>query len=247
MTVPADVIDLVDEATARLVAGLTAVATDGDARAPSALPGWSRGHVLAHLARNADALRGLAEGAARDELATQYPGGAAQRDGDIEAGSGRPAAELVDDVTRSAAALLAAWRAMPDDAWDRPTAMVGGVVPARTGPYARLSEVALHHVDLRSGYRPAEWAPAAVDVLLPRVVARLQDRAGDHPGVDVRRSDGEGRWRIGTGPAVATVDGRGAALAAWLAGRGWALGDGELAVEGDADVVRLLPERLPYG
>nr|WP_254126579.1 maleylpyruvate isomerase N-terminal domain-containing protein [Amycolatopsis sp. CA-230715] len=27
---------------------------DADVRAPSALPGWSRAHVLAHLARHAD-------------------------------------------------------------------------------------------------------------------------------------------------------------------------------------------------
>ncbi|MFF9641495.1 maleylpyruvate isomerase N-terminal domain-containing protein [Kitasatospora aureofaciens] len=30
---------------------------DADARAPSLLPGWSRGHVLTHLARNADGPR----------------------------------------------------------------------------------------------------------------------------------------------------------------------------------------------
>ena len=43
----------VDRATARLLA--TARTLDDDAvRAPSPLPGWTRGHVLTHVARNAD-------------------------------------------------------------------------------------------------------------------------------------------------------------------------------------------------
>ncbi len=41
------------EATERLLA-TAARLTDEDLRAPSLLPGWTRGHVLAHVARNAD-------------------------------------------------------------------------------------------------------------------------------------------------------------------------------------------------
>ena len=83
------------------VAGLT----DAVAHGPSRLPGWSVGHVLTHLARNADSvvwrLEGAAEGAVRD----QYPGGPGQRQADIDAGAGRPAAALVADVARSSAAV----------------------------------------------------------------------------------------------------------------------------------------------
>ncbi len=44
-------------------------------RGPSLLPEWSDGHVLTHLARNADSVVRRMEGAARGELVDQYPGG----------------------------------------------------------------------------------------------------------------------------------------------------------------------------
>ncbi|GAA2279299.1 hypothetical protein GCM10010234_14980 [Streptomyces hawaiiensis] len=49
---------------ARLVAPLD----DGQVRAASALPGWTRGHVLAHLTDNARMFTRLAEHALRGEL-----------------------------------------------------------------------------------------------------------------------------------------------------------------------------------
>ena len=42
----------------------------------SRLPGWSRGHLLSHLARNADGVRGMVEGAIVGEEREQYPHGA---------------------------------------------------------------------------------------------------------------------------------------------------------------------------
>jgi DNA-binding CsgD family transcriptional regulator len=43
--------------------------TDAEAREPSLLPGWTRGHVLTHVARNADALTNLLSWAAASRLA----------------------------------------------------------------------------------------------------------------------------------------------------------------------------------
>ncbi len=63
--------------------------TDDVARRPSRLPGWSAGHLLSHVARNADSVVWRLEGAARGELRDQYPGGLEQRRDDIEAGAGR--------------------------------------------------------------------------------------------------------------------------------------------------------------
>ncbi|MFE2582622.1 maleylpyruvate isomerase N-terminal domain-containing protein [Streptomyces sp. NPDC059378] len=57
----ADIDLLLDEvraSAARVGAGLGSL-TDVQAREPSALPGWSRGHVLTHLARSADVYRWL--------------------------------------------------------------------------------------------------------------------------------------------------------------------------------------------
>lgn len=88
-------------------------------------------------------------------------------------------------------------------------------------------------------------------MLLHRVADELVDRAGrldpPLPRVVVRPTDGDGEWVIGTAGGVATVTGPAAALVAWMAGRGWALADGDLAVDGDRAVVDALPERLPYG
>ena len=81
----ADLLDL-DEATSRLVRTADAV-TDDEAAAPSLLPDWSRGHVLTHIARNADGLTLMVEAANRGEVGSQYPGGLAQRNADIEAGA----------------------------------------------------------------------------------------------------------------------------------------------------------------
>ncbi|MFI9324466.1 maleylpyruvate isomerase N-terminal domain-containing protein [Kitasatospora aureofaciens] len=46
---------------------------DAGVRAPSLLPGWSRGHVLTHLARNADGGRRLPSWA-RTGVRTPLPG-----------------------------------------------------------------------------------------------------------------------------------------------------------------------------
>ena len=49
--------------------------SDAWAREPSLLPGWTRGHVLTHLARNADSQRHVLEAAVRGAPAERYPGG----------------------------------------------------------------------------------------------------------------------------------------------------------------------------
>ena len=50
-----------------------AALTDSQARAPSLLPGWTRGHVVTHLARNADALRNLLTWARTGIPTPMYP------------------------------------------------------------------------------------------------------------------------------------------------------------------------------
>lgn len=84
-------------AHALLVAALAGL-TDQQCAGPSLLPGWTIGHVLTHLARNADSHVGMLLAANRGEVAVQYPGGLSQRAADIEAGADRPAAEQVADL-----------------------------------------------------------------------------------------------------------------------------------------------------
>ncbi|HET6241975.1 MAG TPA: maleylpyruvate isomerase N-terminal domain-containing protein, partial [Arthrobacter sp.] len=52
---------------ADVVAGIAAALTVQDVKAPSELPGWSRGHVLAHVRGNANAMARQVEYSARGD------------------------------------------------------------------------------------------------------------------------------------------------------------------------------------
>lgn len=124
---------------------------------PCALPGWTRGHLLTHLARNADGLRRVLEGAERGESVEQYPGGSEARDAGIQAGVARAWEVLVADVRETAAALDAAIAGQ--QRWDGGGVNSGGApLPAAEVPFLRCREVLIHHVDLGDdGYGPDDW------------------------------------------------------------------------------------------
>ena len=148
---------------------------DEAARAPSLLPGWSVGHVLTHVARNADSVVRRLEGAARGELLDQYAGGLGQRRADIEAGAGRTAAELVADVAATSAAVARVMTELPEAAWDAPSRTSRGVVEtSRDCVFARWREVVVHHGDL--GLGPVPLPPALVEAWLPRELPVLAGR-----------------------------------------------------------------------
>jgi maleylpyruvate isomerase len=148
------------------VAGLT----DVDVRKASGCPGWTVGHVLTHVARNADSHVRRTEAAGRNEMIDQYPGGYEGREAAIETGAHRSVAELIDDVRASAAAVEAAWRAAPEAAWSNMTTDVGG----RERPLAELvlrrwQELEVHLVDLDIGVTYRDWPNDFVEQWLPRL------------------------------------------------------------------------------
>jgi maleylpyruvate isomerase len=155
-----DLSDQLDLATQRLL-DTARVITEPDLRAPSLLPGWTRAHILTHVARNADAMRNLLAGvrAGRDR-----PGyaSAEAREAGIEEGAGRPARELTADLADSAMALRTVARQLPDKLWQVPVRMLAEAdpYPAAELLTRRLVEVELHHCDLGAGYGPGDW-PAA--------------------------------------------------------------------------------------
>ena len=181
LVIPNEDIARVSDAQTRfdaVIAGLT----DDDARRASRLPDWTVGHVLAHVARNADSHVRRTEAATRGEVVEQYPGGWAGRAAEIEATADRPAAELIDDVRTSGAKLLAAWASVPEHAWDGLTTDVGG----RDRPLWQLvgrrwQELEVHVVDLGIGVSPREWPDDFVAVWLPR----LRTHFGDQVPADV--------------------------------------------------------------
>jgi maleylpyruvate isomerase len=179
-------------AHAALLADLDGL-TDRQARQESELPGWTIGHVLTHIARNGDSVVHRLEGAAAGEVRDQYPGGLEQRSNDIAHGAGRPAAELVDDVRRSAAAVEEATATLPDTAWDALSRTSRGVEePSREAVFSRWREVVVHHGDL--GLGPVPLPPALVAAWLPRELPLLADRTD--PAALLT-------WVMGRGPAPA--------------------------------------------
>src|ERR687888_67400 len=73
----------------------------------SILPGWTRGHVVTHLARNADALRNLLYWARTGERTPMYPSYEA-RNSAIEMGAGRPLPEQLEDLQGASARFVEA-------------------------------------------------------------------------------------------------------------------------------------------
>ena len=118
-----ELLDLLGQSHARLEATMGGL-TDEQAREPSLLPGWSRGHVATHLCRNADALRRLALGVLGGEQAEMYPGGPDARNAAIEEGADRPAALLAADHDFAGSRLLGILRLLPEELLDtrRPVA-----------------------------------------------------------------------------------------------------------------------------
>jgi maleylpyruvate isomerase len=199
----------VRDATERL---LTAVGKLDNASVTesSRLPGWTRGHVLAHLARNADALVNVLAGR------PMYVSAEA-RDADIERGAPRPLDAQLADVRDSAHRFQEASAALTD--WSRVVELRGGVTDSVSRlPFRRWVEVELHHVDLGIGYEledlPAEFTARETEFLAARFAG--------HPDVPpTRLTDGTRAWRTGgeaDRPEV-TVTGPAADLLGWLAGR----------------------------
>jgi maleylpyruvate isomerase len=202
---------------------------DDDAcRAPSLLPGWSRGHVLTHWARNADGQTRMLEAAMHGQVAAQYPGGSAQRAADIEAGAARPGRLILQDARAAVDRVEDAWRRMPPDAWARPTAARIGQRPAWQSVWARWRETEIHHVDLGADYTHEHWPAEFVSLMLPRVLPTLDARLADGLAVHVQVTDRD--WpqagAVPTAPTAPTnpedlveVRGTASAVLCWLTGR----------------------------
>ncbi|MGH8824905.1 MAG: maleylpyruvate isomerase family mycothiol-dependent enzyme [Jiangellaceae bacterium] len=207
----------VTAATDRLV-GRVERLDRGDLGEPSLCTGWSRAHVVSHVARNADALTNLLTWASTGVETPMYASAEA-RDADIAAGAEGDAGTLLDELRASAQRFSTAVASMPDEAWERQVrlgaAAAGATIPARRVLWQRLKEVEIHHVDLDAGYTPADWAPWFVDRALAETL-RMFGRRDDVPGLTLV-VDGTTE-RLGPGGDT-TVSGPAAAMLGWLTGR----------------------------
>lgn len=172
---------------------VTAGLTDGQVGLPSLLPDWTVGHVLTHIARNADGMSRRITAALRGETVDQYIGGADGRAAEIEVGAHRTALEIVADVNSSAEQLDAHFAAIPEDGWVRTVRTVsGGEHAVSMLPFRRWREVEIHIVDLGLDASPADWPSGLVDIALVGLTAALADRCDQRALM---------AWLHGRGPA----------------------------------------------
>lgn len=198
-------------ATAALLAHLDAVDAV-ELRAPSRLPGWTRGHVVAHLAGNAQSHVRMLDGCLAGEVRSQYEGGREAREAAIEALAADPDAAVAEH-RRACADLDDRWRRLGPEHWRRDVLRLDrGPEPALGLAWARWREVEMHRVDLGLGHEPADWQPDFAERLLDELLDRtgLRDEVADR----VR------------GPVTE--------LAAWLSGR--SDGSGLQVLRGDLPV-----------
>jgi maleylpyruvate isomerase len=228
-------IDALTASTATLQRSIADL-TDQQAREPSLLPGWSRGHVLSHLARNAEALGNLVTWARTGVETPMYVSREA-RAADIEANAGRPGADLVSDVAATSDALVTAMRDLPDEAWETEIrwGRDGRQTSAALIPKLRRVEVEVHHVDLDLDYTLAHLPSDFVLSMLARSAKDLSAR-DDLGGFVLVGNDNEGRWVVGDGGPEIT--GTPPSLLGWILGRTNGIG-----LHSDAPLPQLGPWR----
>jgi maleylpyruvate isomerase len=189
---------------------------DAALTAPSAVPGWTRAHVVARIGYQARALARLAEAAA---------GGSAQmhlsdeaRRAEIESGASLPARALRHLAAHAATHLDVAWRDLAGPAWEaRLPPTDGAAIALRDTPWIRSRALWLGAVDLGAGGSLRDAPPGLLDRLLAEAAASWTG-----PGRTLTPVDRASPVRLGAGGSP--ISGRAADLAAWITGRGAAAG-----------------------
>ena len=201
-----------DQRLVRTVDGLT----DADLAAPSPLPGWTRAHVVAHVALNGEALQRVLAGQRSGTPVPMYDSQEA-RDRDIEELAAAGASELRARLQASTKAFERELDAMAEvDAAATFERTPGGqVIRVGNVPLMRLREVEIHHADLDAAYSAADWPPEFCTVLIESMTSFR-----DGPPFRVLARDLARTWQLGDGEGGPVVAGDAAALGWWLTGRG---------------------------
>jgi maleylpyruvate isomerase len=200
----------VKTAAAQLTA-LVADLSEETARGDSVLPGWSRGHVITHIANFSEAMTRQVEEALQGRLAEFYDGGRPGRDAAIEAGANRPAAELEAHLLTATTTLLATFDKVGPDDWQRPITHRTSNLAAAVNTTWR--ELLIHTTDLGLAVTPADWP----STFCLHLLEFLRPRTPEDTALILIPTEGP-TWQNGTGePRTLTGDLQ--ALTAWFAGR----------------------------
>jgi maleylpyruvate isomerase len=185
-------------------------------QAPSALPGWTRAHVVGHLTGNAHGLINLTRWAATGTETPMYVSKEA-RAAEIE----RRATLPWDDARAEHTAAVLALRTALDDLIEPVTTRalrLGSGARADVYDLAaiRIREVEIHRVDLAGDYLPSAWSPGFTLRTLGELTPFFRSQR-EVPAKVLRSTDTGNCWVVGeNGPDLV---GREADLLAWLIGR----------------------------
>ncbi|MGY1841457.1 MULTISPECIES: maleylpyruvate isomerase family mycothiol-dependent enzyme [unclassified Modestobacter] len=191
--------------------------TDTALSGPTALPGWSGRHLVAHVAANGEALLNLTHWAATGQETPMYSS-PEQRDQDIESGAQRPPDELRQWAAESARRLASALSGLSDDQWARLVRTAQGrTVPASEIPWLRAREVMVHALDLEQSLTFADLPEDFARALIEDIVTRRA--TGGQPALLLTSDDDGSTWEVPGEGARTEVRGSLPALTAYLAGR----------------------------
>jgi maleylpyruvate isomerase len=218
------------------VASQAAKLTADDVTAPSKLPGWTRGHVLAHITGISNAMARQLEFASRGESVELYDGGYEGRTKAIEMAAGHSIERHRADLDAALERALRAFDALDADGWQASIAYRGGVV--FDGACALWRELVIHASDLGTGLGPETWSRLFCEHLFGFLTPRVPEGQKF-----VLQPLGLPPVTIGAAGRSTVVSGMVTDIAAWLAGREPSLGS--LRASAAADGVDL-PELLPW-
>ncbi|WP_427132787.1 maleylpyruvate isomerase family mycothiol-dependent enzyme [Pseudarthrobacter sp. S9] len=221
---------------ADVVAGIAAKFTEQDIKAPSELPGWTRGHVLAHITGIANAMARQLEYAARGKSIELYDSGSEGRTRAIDMAAGHSLEEHRADVDAALERALRVFGALDASGWHEPITYRRGVV--FDGGLALWRELVIHATDLGTGRGPETWSRPFCEHLFDFLSARVPEGQKF-----VLQPLGLPPVVIGSGGQSTVVSGMLTDIAAWLAGRTPSLGS--LRATAAADGVDL-PALLPW-
>jgi maleylpyruvate isomerase len=187
-------------ATQRYLEALT-VLDDAGMRQPSVLPGWTRAHVVGHLARNADALTQVLQQVLDGSEAYMYQS-QADRETDIQRTASLDGDVLRQDSVTACARLEEAAEQVGMDRLEHPVSRTAGGDPTFTASDVgsmRRTEVEIHHADLGIGYTAHDWPTDFSLALVERRQDELASLPGGGPSMVLSSTDLNGLWRLGVG------------------------------------------------
>ncbi|UZG55470.1 maleylpyruvate isomerase family mycothiol-dependent enzyme [Rhodococcus opacus] len=193
--------------------------TDEQLSEPTALDGWSRRHLVAHVGYNAAALCRLLDWAASGVETPMYAS-AEQRGREIAEGATLSAAALRNLFDHTVARLDEKWRHLPASAWEAQVRTAQGrLVPVSETAWMRTREVWIHAVDLGNGGRFGDFPDVVLESLLTDIVGMWR-RKDLGAGLMLAVDGGEPVAVQPDSPPAEKVSGPLAAVVRWAAGRG---------------------------